>query len=938
MNPMLDRDPSSVPTPTTDDLTIDMFIPSFPQIEDSNFNEQVYNQKELRDYILTGKSKARPKHGERLNQQVIIARFMSSLTFHDELLLFHYPGVGKTCTSVNVVETVTSTNIYGSIPIRKALVLVSSSDLIKTFRKQLIEVCTDGQYMANVDDVQMGGKRDVQYARSKKLTSSKYIITTHESFAKDVLRKTHPDRVRERYSNMIIIIDEVHTLTRGVYYQDYYDFLQNLSNRKILLMSGTPMTDSVDDIIPIMNMILPKDKQVDVREFSKKSDNHEYIKQIVSHNFKGRISYLKATTNVEYSFITNVHNKQYSLYETKMSEFQSRVYDAMYDPDSEDNNLQNFRRQEREASLFVFPDESIGMHGFNQYVDQNASKTFRTHMFDHVKYETTENKLKFIEKYSCKYAAVIRDILENPKKNFFIYVEFIQGSGAIILALCLELFGFARAKGFPTSKYKRYSILSETGNTGTNIDKVISRYNTRDNCEGEYIQVLIGGKKMSIGYSLKNVQRIHIITPHWNFALIDQTIRRGIRMFSHANLDAGTPVRVFLHSAVSVQNKSIDEFMYKTCYDKDIKIKTMEYYIKLYAFDCPFNYEINRLKPRRSVEEKAELEVVYGNRNFSRECEFQSCYYKCEDIKEMPDVLSLDTYQIYYSDHIIKNIINCIRKLFKIQSVIPIHELFDHLNGQNYTPLNVLQTLYIIIETPLRMMDRYGSIAYLNEYNNIYYLTSSISNNSTFMSTFYVDNPIVKRDVGFEAVSSEYFQGNFVQYRLQVLIDSIRNKDPAALRQLNTIDSVIQEAFLENAIASKENYITTEIIKMFEIYLVREGNIIYSTLLEKQYEVIRKFEHNRWSNSEDTETKEIRVQQATIAEKEIYGIMVGGKFKIITPKNKRGKVCGSYTVSELEGLLKQLNVWTEEDKKTTRNARCEKLYNVMRERNLIRIK
>ena len=105
---------------------------------------------------------------------------------------------------------------------------------------------------------------------------------------------------------------------------------------------------------------------------------------------------------------------------------------------------------------------------------------------------------------------------------------------------------------------------------------------------------------------------------------MDQAIARGIRAFSHNDLlekkDSMINVDIFLYCAIPNSNeqklleKSIDYMLYKTSYDKDLKIKEIEQSIKLNSFDCGLNYKRNLKK----------------DFDMKRECNYKPCDYNCK--------------------------------------------------------------------------------------------------------------------------------------------------------------------------------------------------------------------------------------------------------------------------------------------------------------------
>ena len=83
---------------------------------------------------------------------------------------------------------------------------------------------------------------------------------------------------------------------------------------------------------------------------------------------------------------------------------------------------------------------------------------------------------------------------------------------------------------------------SEENETTTNkqITDLISRFNNPDNMNGEIINVIMGSRKISEGFSFKNIQVEDIHTPWYNYSETSQAIARGFRLGSHrALIDAG---------------------------------------------------------------------------------------------------------------------------------------------------------------------------------------------------------------------------------------------------------------------------------------------------------------------------------------------------------------------------------------------------------------
>ena len=273
-----------------------------------------------------------------------------------------------------------------------------------------------------------------------------------------------------------------------------------------------------------------------------------------------------------------------------------------------------------------------------------------------------------MKKFSSKYAIVIEKILEcsldnvdaDKRKSCFVYCSFVVGSGLILFAKLLELFGYEKSNGKETTEAKRYILLTHKTTTEHQMQELKNRFNRKDNMNGEYIQVILGSKVIGEGFSFKNVQQVHVLTPHWNFSETDQAIARVFRAFSHEDLlkkYENIIVAVYLHVSIPKnrkQNESVDIIMYKKSEEKDLIIKKIERLLKEAAFDCALNYERNS---------------SYTN-DYSRECEYMKCPYTCEGVpdrllKNKVKNLDLITFNLYYDQEIVTELIKIISKLFQ---------------------------------------------------------------------------------------------------------------------------------------------------------------------------------------------------------------------------------------------------------------------------------
>ena len=357
-------------------VTVLDFLPIYPDIEDEDFYQQIYNKREFRELELE-KNEAYD-FSDYLPNQKIISRFLSPYTLYNNLLLYHEMGTGKTCAAVGVAETLKSAGYKG------CLYFAKGQGLINNFVNELIYKCTNGEYLPGEYNSE-GEKNFRENAQIKNF----YSMHTYQTFAKNFIGNENI------YDNYIIILDEIHNVitqksaTTNSDYSFYFNFLHKVKNCKILLLSGTPIRDKIDTFTPIMNLILPLDKQINQRL------NLDELNDLVLNNLKaqikGYVSYLSAPkSDVKRSFKTNfetelINNnfysnsntqfpfaKKFTLFFEKMSPWQTAKYlanggdklgsdvnNSLIDDIDIDNKQDAAYSGIRQLSLFVAPPTKI---------------------------------------------------------------------------------------------------------------------------------------------------------------------------------------------------------------------------------------------------------------------------------------------------------------------------------------------------------------------------------------------------------------------------------------------------------------------------------------------------------------------------------------------------------------------------------------------------
>ena len=793
-------------------------------------------------------------------------------------LLGDFTVTHNTCASINAIEQIKNTP---NSTFTGAIIVAGNEGLLKNFKNELTYACTDGDYIPENFEYLTKGEK---VARINKLVNEYYDFdNTYYRLAKDI--NAYPETeegdniLKEKYSNKIFVIDEVHNIRLrdkkdeklDIYHQ-FHRLLHLVENCKILFLSGTPIRDSLDEFADILNLMVPLNKQISTGNkflqdfftrkkgdlYVLKSDKKDYLRNIL----KGKISYLKAIrTDIKKVFIGEKdvgELNKFVVYETIMSKFQSNAYIPVFQNDKGVVYL-----DAQQATNFIFPDGSYGKAGFVKYVKENVSTKIgkgeskaQYTLTDELKKEILkgvekedekdvkyEKMLKNLNKFSTKYSNLIRNLLKvQNKKSVFVYYDWVTGSGSILLSLILNMFDYTKASGNETTKSPRYVLINSEISTPQQNILYINSFNKKENMYGEYLGVIIGSSVIAEGYSLKNVQEEHIITPYWHYSIIDQVIARGFRFGSHQdlinaeivklaesegvdieefNIDGkinfkllgnkinetlGKPVdtpldiikpelKIYQYASIPIvkdeikYDLSIDLKMYETSEIKDINIKHIERLLKEISFDCALNYERNYI----------------GGYDFQRDCEYMDCDYKCYDINEelymnnKNIILDYSTYQLYYNQDTLNTIIDELQKLFQSRFQIKLNSILDYFN--NYTKFEIITSIRKIINDNIIIKNKYGFPCYLKEDNNNYFLVDNLSSEYNILTEYYTKNPLSFYKKTFEEISYE----NFVYYVPFIIENIFKTEDINVLQNiLNNCPIEIVVQLLENSIIAEE--------------------------------------------------------------------------------------------------------------------------------------
>ena len=761
----------------------------YPDQYDKNFNELIFYKKEFHitkepkiDNSLSIEDLTKNLCKFKLsNNQKFLKTYISQSTPYNGILLFHGTGVGKTCSSISIAEnfkeTIRETN-------RKIVILLNPSikdNFIKNiFNIELLkyskatEQCTKDSYLkeANIKIEKKLTKDNYELIQKKVMSiiKERYSFFGYTEFSNLIERielklyknfdtKLVPELLRKeihrRFSNSVMIIDEVHNIKETSESKVLPDILKSVLeytiNLKLVLLSATPMFDKSIEIIDLINLLLLNDKRpiIEKRDIFHSDGNiKEDGKKILIDKARGYISYLRGEHPAKFPLrlYPDVYNdkriierfpsrdmknnlitedmkiKYLKLVGCEMKDYQLQKYNQFDSSQSEDE-YGAFNSDAMMASNIVFPYEDervknlVSKNGFSNLLSYSDKRGLSFKKEEYKRYFEKQN----IGKYSCKLHNILKTI-EKSKGIVFIYSKFIYG-GVLPLALMLEMNGYSKFDGSllkgkkQNPDDKKYIIISGDTNLSKNTYKKYLKIE-ENNKNGELVKVIIGSETAAEGLDFKYLREVHILDPWHHFNKQEQIIGRAIRNCSHKNLPfEERNVLVFLYVAIKPSNdtETIDLKMYRTAEKKMKQIAEIEYLLKINAVDCNLNLENNRFiddiyKKKYDVvtSQSTRHKLSLNDIDNSKVCNFKECNFKCIPDLSKFNKAKVDSSTLKYTSikDTIFDIKLMIKNLFKMDFVYNLNQIKDNYINSKYNVEN-LDLLYYSLNELVRDQEKF---------------------------------------------------------------------------------------------------------------------------------------------------------------------------------------------------------------------------------------
>lgn len=728
------------------------------------------------------------------SHQLFVRNFLSERTPYNNLLLYHGLGTGKTCSAIGIaferIKYMIQTNR------KQKIVVICSENVKENFKKQIfsneklfmeedtwiLNTCIGKQLLEIINPMNIvnplsltRNDKNEKYMKKLIIHNIKKFIDTwfdfigYQTFANicgniDVVNQDSVNFQRkmssllDRFDNTLIIIDEVHNIRMtdddkktAVKLRVLVEYCKNI---KLLLLSATPMFDTYEEIIWLINLMNINDEKypIEVKDVFDKNGNflkdkyNEVGKDLFLRKIKSYVSFVEGGNPFTFPFRlypkdfetnkSSIFIKSYpkiSWNNSKITKFQHKVIDyyaIQMNKDSVQDKFYNHcvKNMVYDGSdhkhqilsyissiVFLSNEEKFNLsslqNNYNEYLGETGlSKLFSTgikklplKLKDKYKNFFSINNLKHS---STKIHNVCQRISNNKEGISLIYSEKIY-AGIYPMALALETMGFTRYDHddlLPDNNNKKkqkrkYMIISGDDflSPKKKISKHISDVVKESNVDGSQIEVILISRTGAEGIDLKYIRNIFIIDPWYNINRLEQIIGRGIRENSHKLLPfEKRNCSIFMYALYSSDVETIDMYIYRTAEGKIKKIGNILRLLKENSVDCLLSSD-EQLIYDKNIDIKLinsydqEIDYTIQKKPYSSECDFlESCNYKCNN-KISYEELDDKTYTINHALLNLNDIKFIIRDLFKEKHFYSKFEMYLHINHRRQYSMEQLE-------------------------------------------------------------------------------------------------------------------------------------------------------------------------------------------------------------------------------------------------------
>lgn len=452
---------------------------SYPDIKDNDFQKKIYIKKEFNNYQIKHKPEINnynDLYKYRLNKcsytnfklsehQQMLSNFFNPDTPYKSLLLFHGLGTGKTCCALKIASKFKEQIIKYNTRI---VILVPGPVLKQNWINEMkISECSGITINDDKDEKKIFELFDIMSYKSfhRKVLGEKIRNKDNDSKGKykksetgEFLRNESFNKI-DNLDNSLLIIDEAHNITGNDYLNAVKKIIINSKNLKLLLLTGTPMKNSADDIIGLLEILnlAYGDKHKIPSIFTGNNHSLEFTANgevILKNEIKNKFSYLAGGDKYIFATRNDLGIIPQSLKFTKIipcefNDEQNKLYNEVIK-----NNSGGLEKHSSDVCNFIFPilyDNKIilsygkkAMNNLINIIENNKGELIKQ-LAKYLKVEPDKDLInvdngkisgKFLLKKNLKYFSPkfhtaltnVLDLVENKKgsKTIFIYSNLVK--------------------------------------------------------------------------------------------------------------------------------------------------------------------------------------------------------------------------------------------------------------------------------------------------------------------------------------------------------------------------------------------------------------------------------------------------------------------------------------------------------------------------------
>ncbi len=318
---------------------------NYPTYYDPNFGQKIFKKAEFYKNKL---NKIKPIDVDKIiaerksgnislaNHQRFLKIFMSSNTPYKGALIYHGLGVGKTCASIVIAETLKESVLKHN---QKIIIIHKPNfdkgeifDIEKLKKGQ--NQCAGDTYISNDDPknkdlvkkCQDGNNESckiIKYKVDKAIKNTynfygalewaKFVIKDLKKATRgvpeDKIKEVEIKRIKNMYSNTVMIIDEAHNIKEQGESKSKFvppilmKVLEYAENLKLVLLTGTPMFNEPSDLISLLNYLLINDKRPILRDsdiFKQDGTFTANGKTILENYSRGYVSFMRSEDPIKF--------------------------------------------------------------------------------------------------------------------------------------------------------------------------------------------------------------------------------------------------------------------------------------------------------------------------------------------------------------------------------------------------------------------------------------------------------------------------------------------------------------------------------------------------------------------------------------------------------------------------------------------------------------